>query len=513
MRVCMWSSPSLPQQIVPQSQLYSQPTMDPDGSGLPVIWEMIYFGHTGVDPNADPDGDGLSNLQEYQNFTNPTNSDTSGSGIPDGWLIAHGLNPLDPNVGAEDPDQDGLSNLQEYMAGTDPNNSDTDGDGLPDGLEVNYLGTDPTVGNPGLLTEAATANGAQAHILLGRWQADGTDIYALDRRGEVEFKLTTTSADKFLLKIEGAQNQPGSQLTVFDLLPSVDGESLGHRTLTAGYGTNGIVEYLTPFLPAGTHKVRVFWDGAANYSSLRIKQVKLLSIIGADANRNGIKDWVDKALETESGLDANAPLASYTSPVCLEGRDPYLSMMKIRIGAGPENIIPVRPNAGLRWYANVPLSAQKTDTNVKISYQNGGRIEKHSLHWLPVNVLDTTNLIIRTGDSLLLGANSSSAGVPGEPGTDSSAGNVQLTVSCDQKVVARYSGLLRSSLFPHQFQTPGDVHRYRHRHAASLLRQSSIGCGDRIRLVPNNGQHHDPCDRAQLPEQLHPEFFGAGLLG
>jgi hypothetical protein len=44
----MWNSPSLSQQIVPQSQLYSQPTMDPNGSGLPVIWEMIYFGHTGV---------------------------------------------------------------------------------------------------------------------------------------------------------------------------------------------------------------------------------------------------------------------------------------------------------------------------------------------------------------------------------------------------------------------------------------------------------------------------------
>ena len=439
-----WSSPSTSQQIVPQSQLYS--LMNTDGNGLPDLWQMHYFGHLGVDPNADPDGDGLSNLQEYLHYTDPLKWDSGGDGIPDGWKVAHGLDPW-ANVANNDPDYDGLTNLQEYKAGTDPSNPDTDGDGLPDGLEVNDLGTDPMVGNPGLLTEAATANGAQARALLGRWQADSTGIYALDRRGEVEFELTTTRADKFLLKIEGAQNQPGSSPTLFNLLSSVDGENFGYRTLTAGYGTNGIVEYLTPFLPAGIHKVRVFWDGAASASSLRIQNVKLLSVAGPDTNGDGIKNWAKRALKAESGLDTNASLASYTSPACLEGRDPYLSMMKIRIGAGQANVIPVQHNAGLRWYANVPLSA-KTDTDVKISFQNGGKIEKHSLHWLPVNVLDATNLIIRTGDSLLLGAKASSAGV-------SPAGSVQLTVSRGQEVIAQYSGPLRSSLFPHQFPTPG----------------------------------------------------------
>jgi hypothetical protein len=44
-----------------------------DSNGLPVAWELQYFGHTGVDPSADPDGDGFSNLQEYENGTDPTN--------------------------------------------------------------------------------------------------------------------------------------------------------------------------------------------------------------------------------------------------------------------------------------------------------------------------------------------------------------------------------------------------------------------------------------------------------
>jgi Bacterial TSP3 repeat/Alpha/beta hydrolase of unknown function (DUF900) len=46
-------------------------SQDTDGNGLPDQWEITNFGHIGVDPNADPDGDGFTNLQEYQNGTNP----------------------------------------------------------------------------------------------------------------------------------------------------------------------------------------------------------------------------------------------------------------------------------------------------------------------------------------------------------------------------------------------------------------------------------------------------------
>jgi hypothetical protein len=48
------------------------PSGDSDGNGLPDAWEQQYFGHIGVDPNADPDGDGLTNLQEFQAGTDPT---------------------------------------------------------------------------------------------------------------------------------------------------------------------------------------------------------------------------------------------------------------------------------------------------------------------------------------------------------------------------------------------------------------------------------------------------------
>ena len=109
--------------------------------------------------------------------SDPTNPDSDGDGIPDGWEVIHrrwigssftGSNnwTMDPNRAEDalwDADGDGLSNLCEYQwtqirllgiadelleshfetaaaaanwAEADPNNVDSDGDGLPDGWEA-----------------------------------------------------------------------------------------------------------------------------------------------------------------------------------------------------------------------------------------------------------------------------------------------------------------------------------------------------------------------------------------
>ena len=110
--------------------------------------------------------------------TDPTNPDTDGDGMPDGWEMEHRrwigdvynggnlwtLDPRDPSDKDEDADGDGLSNLCEYKwsnlletvlreglpthgessqaalnwTATDPNNVDSDGDSLPDGWEARY---------------------------------------------------------------------------------------------------------------------------------------------------------------------------------------------------------------------------------------------------------------------------------------------------------------------------------------------------------------------------------------
>ncbi|HUR45851.1 MAG TPA: thrombospondin type 3 repeat-containing protein [Candidatus Saccharimonadales bacterium] len=72
---CGWISLSNASAFVQTDAIPRGP--DSNGNGLPDAWERTYFGTLGVNPNADADGDGMSNLQEYQAGTNPTNASDS----------------------------------------------------------------------------------------------------------------------------------------------------------------------------------------------------------------------------------------------------------------------------------------------------------------------------------------------------------------------------------------------------------------------------------------------------
>ncbi|MCK5252472.1 MAG: hypothetical protein KAQ96_05960, partial [Thermoplasmata archaeon] len=144
---------------------------------------------------GDMDRDGLNNSAEFNRdvgHTDPTDPDSDGDGMPDGWEVVHArwdpftakpnLDPLDPSDALDDPDWDGINyslkrdpdgfyiirsgdyncdgridpvtenetftNLEEYLFGfdpdrdgineitPDPNMWDTDDDGISDGWET-----------------------------------------------------------------------------------------------------------------------------------------------------------------------------------------------------------------------------------------------------------------------------------------------------------------------------------------------------------------------------------------
>ena len=98
-------------------------------------------------------GDLLARLDQYR--TTPTSAvfvpfpDNDLDGMPNGFENRHvGLDRENPSDAPLDFDSDGLTNLEEYQNGTDPNKRDTDGDGFLDGDEVHTRHTDPTRAGP-----------------------------------------------------------------------------------------------------------------------------------------------------------------------------------------------------------------------------------------------------------------------------------------------------------------------------------------------------------------------------
>ncbi len=136
---------------------------DLNSNGIGDNWEEFYFGGVGVvDPGADEEPDGLTNLEEWQNLTNPMGADSDTDGLEDGEEVnTHSTNPTDQDTdddgyddkfevdnldsnfdplvddSSEDPDDDGLDNAAELVNSTNAIDPDSDDDTIEDGDEVN----------------------------------------------------------------------------------------------------------------------------------------------------------------------------------------------------------------------------------------------------------------------------------------------------------------------------------------------------------------------------------------
>jgi hypothetical protein len=376
--------------------------------------EILFFGL----PNPSP-GDYhtvlIDNVRLQANLTPPIQPPPPVSGIPAWWCAEYGLNPNDTNMPSADPAGDTLSNAEKYYCGLDPN--------------VAYT-----------VTDALTLSGAAGVTNLGTWTVDGNDLYAVDRRGQVDYTFNVTAGDTYRLQVLGTQNCPITT-GAFDLRLSIDGQFMARCSLAAAYGTNGLVRCFTPFLRPGAHTVSIFWENAASLTSLRLKSVTLQSIAGPDTNGNGIKDWVEAELALNNTvITTNA--TSFTSTAFIQGNASFAGLVSISCSpdsgstnfpgsAGPNNL----------WYANAPLSATGTNV-VTIAFESGALVLTQQVVWTPRNLLAGGSITIRQGDSLLLTA---------QPIAGPGIGSLIITVGTNQVSTPA------SQPLPYQFTQPGVV--------------------------------------------------------
>ena len=152
--------------IIQQSSLlpswWTHDATDTDGDGIPDLWEKWTHGNRQVaDGGIDRDEDELTDLEEFQNQTDPRTADTDGDGFDDAFEIANGMDPIvqvDFTPVEPDENQNGIIDLWKdapYFVSF----MDADHDGFDDIYEEYYL-EPASEGNFDVVVEVYTTRSA-----------------------------------------------------------------------------------------------------------------------------------------------------------------------------------------------------------------------------------------------------------------------------------------------------------------------------------------------------------------
>ncbi|MEM9108896.1 MAG: LamG-like jellyroll fold domain-containing protein [Planctomycetota bacterium] len=298
---------------------------DTDDDGVPDYREYQYseIFEQGIDDsgkiNDDYDNDGLSYAFEIEIGTDPTNPDTDGDLLLDGWEYKHWnpslgkFDPLvedDPNI---DTDGDGLDDAGESDYDLDPFNPDTDGDGTSDGDEINGGSHPNEPGDDGQPTD----DNRHAQVTLGIGDRSSSDsdkfrlsIKSLSGSGEHGatmpsggFEITRTHpvlrGESYKVSLQHlAGNDPDwdAFISVTGDPHFITGDEDGVKLLqNTGSGGDSIFadhnKNVVLHLPALDLQI----DGVADDVEWNDVYAKLLTADTNDQNSNGIPDWADVA--------------------------------------------------------------------------------------------------------------------------------------------------------------------------------------------------------------------------
>ncbi len=362
----------------------------------------------------------LSDVQEV--------TDADNDNLPDAWETTYSIDAADNgftdlnNGEYGDPDGDSLTNLQEYQLGTNPSNADSDGDGFTDDEEVNIYGSDPLTSNNLAPVAINLPNLNQFSNATGNWYLDSNgSLLASDRRGALTYTFTVTEPGVHEVSVEAAVVYSSAHMgRNFTLSLTLDNDSepfATSSTLYTKHGSADTMRALTPWLAAGTHTITIFHDNYNAGVRLRLDSVTVERLGGTDLDANGIPDWVE-----DNAASANAIIrmaaSSRTSPASIEGITQQLSSTSLTVTppGGAAAAVTATQSINDSFYTDVGLDEAGAVT-FDASFLGGVITESHSITWTATNLFDAfvdDTLHIRKGDSLRLDAWS---GVSADGGT------------------------------------------------------------------------------------------------
>jgi hypothetical protein len=228
------------------------------------------------------------------------------------------------------------------------------------------------------------------------WTMTGGGLISDTFRGRIEWEFNVPSQGDWLLHVRTGLLGTLRDSETVDVDVTLNGVFIGRHSLRYGMDRSNLLRLIAPNLAAGTHRLGLNFDNYIGRRAVLVKSIEVRQPAGPDLDGDGRIDWIAAELARTNHVAAHGS-HSKTSPFCLEGNATVRDAVLV-------NGQPVLRGGGSRhWFLNLALDPSGAASGYSAVYDNGLRFTG-AVGWEATNVLEGGEMVIRRGDSLLLGA-------------------------------------------------------------------------------------------------------------
>lgn len=275
--------------------------------------------------------------------------------------------------------------------------TDSDGDGFTDYEETYILFSDPGVADIGEVVVEQTLKGSDRSSALGRWAVVGDQLHARDERGWIEYTVQLPEDGIYRLSLELTElaNPNSDRFHEFDFY--LGDHFVDRVRLRLDADESGFAQIITPYLAAGEHTLRVYWDNTLTYRRIAVHGLEVHSLEDLG--------WVGHRLNIINGVITPVGVTNTThiSPFLIEGWAKHVAYLEVLDPDG--HALETKRLPGDHWMAELPLAADGDAAEVAVRMENSALIKQVSARWVPLNVLEAeahAPLRLRVEDQLML---------------------------------------------------------------------------------------------------------------